>query len=341
MTDMNRQVLLTLRPSGIAQAENFTIREAAVPAAGPGELLVRNHYLSVEPAMRGWIADTGNYTKPIELGSVMRSLASGVVIESRHPDYREGDCVSGWFGWQDYACITPDQIVQRTTASEMRASLGILGTNGVTAYLALTLIGQPRAGETVLVSTAAGAVGSAAGQIARILGCRTIGIAGGPDKVSRCIGEFGYDAAIDYRAQDVSAALAGYAPDGIDIYFDNVAGPISDAVLPHLALRARVIVCGTASIDRWTPWPTGPRVERHLLVKRARMEGFVIFDHVDRYQDAVGQLRTWISEGRLLWREDILDGIEACPDALAGLYRGENDGKRLIRLVGDDAGGNQ
>lgn len=215
----------------------------------------------------------------------------------------------------------------------MRASLGILGINGMTAYLALTLTGQPRAGETVLVSTAAGAVGSAVGQIARILGCRTIGIAGGPEKVRRCVEDYGYDHAIDYRAQDVGAAIAEYAPQGIDVYFDNVAGGISDSVLPHLALRGRVIVCGTASIDRWAPWPTGPRIERHLLVKRARMEGFVIFDHGDRYADAAAQLRAWIAEGRITWREDILDGIEACPDALAGLYRGENDGKRLIRLV--------
>jgi len=195
------------------------------------------------------------------------------------------------------------------------------------------MIGQPRAGETVLVSTAAGAVGSAVGQIARILGCRTIGIAGGPEKARCSVDDFGYDGAIDYRGEDVGAAVARLAPEGIDIYFDNVAGAISDAVLPHLAMKGRVVVCGTASIDRWEPWPQGPRVERHLLVKRARMEGFVIFDHMDRYGDAVAQLRAWIGEGRLTWREEILDGIEACADALAGLYRGENDGKRLIRLV--------
>lgn len=333
MADGNRQVVLVARPTGIAQAEHFAIRTSTIANPQPGELLVRNHYLSVEPAMRGWIADVGNYATSIELGSVMRSLASGEVVESRHPDYQAGDYVSGWFGWQDYACVTPEQIVQRTNAQEMRASLGILGINGVTAYLALTLVGQPKAGETVLVSTAAGAVGSAAGQIARILGCQTIGIAGGPDKVRRCVEEFGYDAALDYRSQDLYAAIAGAAPTGIDIYFDNVAGAISDTVLPHLALRGRVVVCGTASTDRWDPWPLGPRVERHLLVKRARMEGFVIFDHMARYAEAVAQLRAWIKDGHLKWREDILDGIAACPDALAGLYRGENHGKRLIRLV--------
>lgn len=333
MDETNRQVILTARPSGIAQAEHFAVRQAAIAQPGPGEILVRNHYLSVEPAMRGWIADSDNYAAPVAIGSVMRALAAGQVVASGDDAYQIGDYVAGWFGWQDYACVSTDQVVQRTSAAEMRASLGILGINGVTAYLALTSIGQPRAGETVLVSTAAGSVGSAVGQIARILGCHTIGIAGGPDKVRRCVETFGYDSAIDYRGEDVGAAVARLAPHGIDIYFDNVAGRISDAVLPHLAMRARVVVCGTASIDRWMPWPQGPRVERHLLVKRARMEGFVIFDHMDRYADAVAQLRAWIAEGRLIWREAILDGIEACPDALAGLYRGENDGKRLIRLV--------
>lgn len=333
MTDVNRQVILTARPQGIAQAEHFAIRDMPVERPGPGQILVRNHYLSIEPAMRGWIADSSNYGAPVPVGSVMRSLASGQVVESNHADYQVGDYVSGWFGWQDYACVSVDQVVQRTNERDLRASLGILGINGVTAYLAFTLIGQPRAGETVLVSTAAGAVGSAVGQIARILGCRTIGIAGGADKALRCVEEFGYHSSIDYRGEDVGAALAQHAPEGVDIYFDNVAGAISDAVLPHLAMRGRVVVCGTASIDRWDPWPSGPRVERHLLVKRARMEGFVIFDHMDRYPEAVAQLRAWIDDGCLTWREEILDGIEACPDAIAGLYRGENQGKRLIRLA--------
>lgn len=333
MNDINRQVILIARPAGIAQAEHFAVRHDAITLPGPGEILVRNHYLSVEPAMRGWIADSDNYADPIAIGSVMRALAAGQVVASGDDAYQVGDYVAGWFGWQEHACVPTDQVVQRTSEAEMRASLGILGINGVTAFLALTLIGQPRAGDTVLVSTAAGAVGSAVGQIARLMGCHTIGIAGGPDKVRRCVDQFGYDSAIDYRGEDVGAALAQIAPQGIDIYFDNVAGRISDAVLPHLAMRGRVVVCGTASIDRWSPWPQGPRVERHLLVKRARMEGFVIFDHMDRYGDAVAQLRAWIALGQLTWREEILDGIDTCPDALAGLYRGENDGKRLIRLV--------
>ena len=333
--ERNRQVLLRARPTGVAQAEHFEIVERPVPSPGDGELLVRNHYLSVEPAMRGWIADKGNYATPVPVGSVMRALSAGEVVASGHPDFAPGDLVTGWFGWQDYALVPPEAVVRRVIERDLplSLSLGILGINGVTAHLALTRIGQPKPGETVLVSTAAGAVGSAVGQIAHILGCRAVGIAGGPAKVAQCRELFGYDAAIDYRAGDLDAAIAAACPDGVDIYYDNVAGSISDAVYPHLALRARVVVCGTASIQDWTDWPTGPRVERHLLVKRARMEGFVIFDHMDAYEASVAQLADWVRSGALRYSEDVLDGIAACPDALAGLYRGENMGKRLIRLV--------
>ncbi|OYY88758.1 MAG: NADP-dependent oxidoreductase [Sphingomonas sp. 28-66-16] len=330
----NRQVVLVARPTGIAQGEHFAIRQDGVRAPDDGELLIRNTFLSVEPAMRGWIADIGNYSAPVPIGGVMRSLAVGEVVVSRAIDYAPGDVVTGWFGWQDYATIRPDAIVRKVLENDLppSLSLGVLGINGVTALLALTLIGQPKAGETVLVSTAAGAVGSAVGQIAKIIGCRTVGIAGGEAKVAACLAEFGYDAAIDYRADGLSDAIARACPDGIDIYFDNVAGSISDTVMRHLAQRARVVVCGTASVSDWSDWPTGLRVERHLLVKRARMEGFVIFDHADRYDDAVAQLASWVRDGRLRYREDILDGIERAPDALAGLYRGENSGKRVIRL---------
>lgn len=329
----NRQVVLASRPSGIPQQDNFSIATADVPAIGDGDLLVRNHYLSIEPAMRGWIADSGNYSAPVQIGEVMRSLASGEVIESRHPDFAAGDFVSGWFGWQDYAAVPASKVVQRTTRAELTQVLGILGINGITAYFGLTDIGRPQPGETVVVSTAAGAVGSAVGQIARILGCRAVGIAGGADKAASCVDDFGYDAGIDYQGEDVAARVAELCPDGVNVYFDSTSGAISDAVLPHLAMRARVVICGTASIPRWDVWPTGPRVERHLLVKRARMEGFVIFDYADRQDEAVTQLRRWIAEGKLRYKEDILDGIEACPDAIAGLYRGENRGKRLIRLA--------
>ncbi len=331
---INRQVVLASRPAGIAQAENFAIRASPVSPPAAGELLVRNLYLSVEPAMRGWIADAGNYADPVPVGAVMRSLAVGEVVESGAPGFAPGEMVMGWFGWQDYAAVAPERVIRKIVETDLPPSLalGVLGLNGVTACLALTEIGAPRAGETVLVSTAAGAVGSAVGQIAALIGCRTVGIAGGPDKVAQCLDLFGYDAAIDYRAGDLDEAIAAACPNGVHVYFDNVAGRVSDAVMPHLAVGARVVVCGTASVDRWAPWPQGPRVERHLLVKRARMQGFVIFDHMDAYEATVARLADWVRAGRLRWSEDVLDGIEACPDALAGLYRGENRGKRLIRL---------
>lgn len=330
----NRQVILVARPTGVAQAEHFEIRSNFARPPGEGELLVRNRFLSVEPAMRGWIADAGNYSDPVAIGAVMRSLAAGEVVASNVAAYAPGDKVAGWFGWQDYATVGAEAVVRKVTEDDLplSLSLGVLGINGVTALLALTRIGQPAPGETVLVSTAAGAVGSAVGQIAKILGCRTVGIAGGEDKIRSCIDDYGYDAAIDYRADGLAAAIARHCSDGVDVYFDNVAGRIADTVMPLLAIRARVVVCGTASIGDWSVWPTGPRVERHLLVKRARMEGFVIFDHADRYQSAVDQLAAWVREGRLRYREDVLDGIEQAPDALAGLYRGENAGKRIIRL---------
>lgn len=331
---LNNRVRLRSRPTGVAQAEDFTIDSVAIEEPGESQILVRNEFLSVEPAMRGWIADVGNYSAPVAIGSVMRSLAAGHVLASRHPDYREGDAVAGWFGWQTHATVGADAVVRRIVEDDLPLSLalGVLGINGVTALLALTRVGAPKQEETVLVSTAAGAVGSAVGQIAKILGCRTVGIAGGAEKVKLCLTEFGYDAALDYRDGALDAGVAAACPDGVNIYYDNTSGLISDVVLRHLALRARIVVCGTASVPSWAEWPTGPRVERHLLVKRARMEGFVIFDHLDAFETAVAQLADWVREGRLRYREDILEGIEACPDALAGLYRGENLGKRLIRL---------
>ena len=335
MTELNHRVVLASRPAGIAQSENFRLDQVAVQQPAHDEVLVRNAFLSVEPAMRGWIADLGNYAPPVAIGGVMRALAVGEVIASGSASYAPGDLVAGWFGWQTHATVAASAVVRkiRETDLPMSLSLGVLGINGVTALLALTLVGAPKAGDTVLVSTAAGAVGSAVGQIANILECRTIGIAGGAEKIRLCREVFGYDDAFDYRADNLDAALQRACPNGVNVYFDNTAGPIADIAHRHLAIRARVVVCGTASLPRWDPWPSGPRIERHLLVKRARMEGFVMFDHMDRYEASVQQLAQWVREGRLRYREDILEGIESCPDALAGLYRGENTGKRLIRLL--------
>ncbi len=332
---IGRQVRLKSRPSGIPHAEHFEIAEAPVRALRDREFLVRNDFLSVDPAMRGWVSAVANYSNPVAIGEVMRSFAAGEVIASRHPLFAEGDKVMGMLGWQDYAVSDGSQITRKVKETDLplSLSLGILGLNGVTAYFALLDVGQPRAGDTVVVSTAAGAVGSAVGQIAKISGCRTVGIAGGPVKTKLCLEHFGYDIAIDYKASEKLEEVLGAAcPRGVDVYFDNTAGRISDTVLRQLALGARVVICGTASVASWDPPPVGPRVERHILVKRARMQGFIIFDYQHRYEEAVSRLAGWVREGRLRYREDILEGIESCPDAIAGLYRGENLGKRLVRL---------
>ena len=332
---VNRQVTLRSRPSGIPEAEHFAIVESSAPEPSDGQVLVRNIYLSVEPAMRGWVSAVGNYSEPVALGAVMRSLAVGRVEVSRHPDFHPGDYVTGMFGWQDYAVIDGKAIQRKIVETDLpiSTSLGVLGLNGLTAYFALLDIGQPKSRETVVVSTAAGAVGSCVGQIARIKGCRSAGIAGGPDKVRMCREEFGYDAAVDYKAGDFESALDAACPAGIDIYFDNTAGRISDSVMRRLNVGARVIICGTASITSWDPLPQGPRVERHLLVKRARMQGFLIFDYATRFPEALRELVSWVRGGLIHYREDILDGIEHAPGSIAGLYRGENLGKRLIRVA--------
>lgn len=331
---VNRQVILASRPVGIPQAKHFAIVERDVAELQPGEFLVRNEFLSVDPAMRGWVNATANYAEPVAIGEVMRSFAAGEVIQSRHPGYAMGERVMGMLGWQAYAASNGSDIRRKVREADLplSLSLGVLGLNGVTAYFGLLEAGQPKPGDTVVVSTAAGAVGSAVGQIARLSGCRTVGIAGGPHKVALCREAFGFDAALDYRAPDFAAQLAESCPSGIDVYFDNTSGPISDAVARQLARHARIVICGTASVASWDPWPTGPRIERHLLNKAARMQGFLVWDYEHRYEEAVARLTAWVRDGKLRYREEILDGLEAAPDAIAGLYRGDNLGKRVIRV---------
>jgi len=332
---INRQVLLKSRPAGIPQAENFTLAEAPVPALRDGEFLVRNEFLSVEPAMRGWVSAVANYSQPVGIGDVMRAFSAGTVTASKHAGYAEGDKVMGMLGWQLFAVSDGSNITRKVKETDLplSLSLGVLGLNGLTAYFGLLDLGEPKPGDTVVVSTAAGAVGSAVGQIAKLMGCRTVGITGGTVKSKLCRDEFGYDAVIDYKAGDVAKALREACPRGVDVYFDNTAGAISDAVYAQLALNARVVVCGTASVSSWEPWPQGPRVERHILVKRARMSGLMIFDYAHRYEEAVARLADWVRAGKLNYREEISDGIEHCPGAIAELYRGENLGKKLIRLA--------
>lgn len=331
----NRQVRLVSRPEGIPQAAHFEVVETLVPALEAGQVLVRNVYLSVEPAMRGWVNATRNYSEPVALGAVMRSFTAGRVEASNDPAVPVGAWVTGLFGWQDYAVVTAagiDRLIEERDLP-LSTALGILGINGVTAHYGLLEIGQPKAGETVVVSTAAGAVGSCVGQIAKLKGCRTVGITGGETKRRMCLDTFGFDVAVDYKADGFAAGLAEACAGGVDIYYDNTAGPISDAVMTHLRPGARVIICGTASVPAWDPMPQGPRVERHLLVNRARMQGFVIFDHQDHYPAARRDLAQWLREGKLRYAEDVLEGIDQAPDAIAGLYRGDNLGKRLIKIA--------
>jgi len=331
----NRQVRLKSRPSGIPEAQHFEIVAAPLEEPRERQVVVRLDYLSVDPAMRGWVNAAANYARPVGIGEVMRSYASGEVVASRHPAWHEGDKVTGQFGWQEYAAVDGSAITRkvRETDLPLSLSLGVLGLNGITAYFGLLEIGEPRPGDTVVVSTAAGAVGSAVGQIAKIMGCRTVGIAGGPVKTALCRDAFGFDAALDYKAEGaLGERIAALCPDGVNVYYDNTSGPISDAMMPHLAVGARVVICGTASVPNWDPPPLGPRLVRHLLVKRARMQGLVAFDFAHRAEEAIGRLAGWIRAGKLAYREDILEGIEACPDAVAGLYRGDNLGKRLVRV---------
>lgn len=330
----NRQVLLKSRPVGIPQAEHFEIRSTPVPEIGEGESLVRNLFLSVEPAMRGWVNAASNYSRPVGIGEVMRAFAVGRVVQSRNPKYPEGTVVMGLLGWQEYAITdgSPVRRIVKETDLPLSLSLGVLGLNGITAYFGLNAVGQPKAGETVVVSTAAGAVGSLVGQLAKLQGCRTVGIAGGDVKRRLCLEEFAYDAAIDYRDPGLEASLAAACPDGVDIFFDNTSGQISDTVIRHINRRARIVICGTASIPSWDPWPEGPRVDRHLLNKSARMEGFLAFDYEHRYEEAIDFLAPLVRKGQLRYREEILDGIEAAPGSIADLYESRNLGKRLIRL---------
>lgn len=330
----NRKIILKSRPLGIPQSDNFEIVEEPLGELKQGELLVRNQYLSVEPAMRGWVNAVSNYSDAVATGSVMRAFSAGEVVASRNPAYEPGDKVMGMLGWQDYS-ITDGRAIRRKileTDLPLSLSLGVLGLNGATAYIGLTQYGEPRAGDTVVVSSAAGAVGSAVGQLAKLAGCRTVGITGGAQKVKWCLEDFQYDAAIDYKAGNLDQALAAACPTGVNVYYDNTSGTISDSVFRHIAREARIVICGTASVASWDVPPLGPRPERHLLVNRARMQGFINLDHDHRYEDVIKRLAIWVRSGQLRYREDIRDGLEQAPGSIAALYAGENTGKRLIRL---------
>jgi len=336
---MNLQVILKSRPVGVPEAEHFELVRKPVGEPGVGQVLIHIAYVSVEPAMRGWVNAAANYATPVAIGAVMKSYAVGRIVASRHAAWREGDLVTGLFGWQEWAVVDASVIERKLDPATLgdlplSAALGVLGLNGVTAYFGLLEVGQPRPGQTVVVSSAAGSVGACVGQIARIAGCRTVGIAGGPAKVALCKERFGFDAAVDYKSPDFVNALKAACPQGVDIYFDNTSGAITDAVVAMLNVRARVVICGTVAHTVWEPPPLGPRVERQLMITRSRMEGFIAPDYQHRWDEAYRRLSTWLREGRIVSVEEVLEGLEAAPGSVAGMYRGENMGKRVIRVAG-------
>jgi len=337
LPNTNRQILLRRRPDPDVTAGLFEAMDAPMPAMGDGQFLVRNICLSVDPAMRGWIAEAANYSDPVPLDGVMRSFAVGESVASDNPAYAVGEIVAGWLGWQLYSVADGSEIQRKVDPAQapISTALGVLGITGATAHVGMLGVCGPREGETVLVTTAAGSVGAAAGQIAKIKGCRTIGVTGSDEKARICSEEFGYDAVINYRScEDLSAAIAEAAPDGIDCCFDNVGGEQLDAVMEHINVGARIAICGTIGMPSF-PIPLGPRMNRALLVKRARIEGFLVLDHFDRYGEIIEELTGWYRSGQLKDREDVADGLEAAPMALERLLKGENTGKQVVRLGPD------
>ena len=329
----NRRVILQTRPSGVPQAGHFGLDEADIPVPADGEILIRNVYLSVDPAQRGWAADVANYSEPVKLGGPMRALAVGQVVQSRAAGFATGDYLYGFFGWQDYAAVNPAAVLHRCTQDlPLDAFASLCGINGVTAWLALTGLGRPKAGDTLVVSTAAGSVGSFVGQIGKSLGCRTIGLTGSDDKVAICKAQFGYDTAINYRGADLAAALEAAAPNGVNVYYDNTGGPILDTVLRRMAIGGRIVQCGTAATPSWSPLPSGPRNEREILTRRLVWSGFVIFDHMADYAAACDVLAALQATGKLTWVTDLQTGIDHAPGAIAALYDGRNTGKSLIYI---------
>jgi NADPH-dependent curcumin reductase CurA len=333
VTDTNRQFRLAARPQGMPDDSSWDF--ASEPARSPedGEALVAVELLSLDPAMRGWMNDARSYVPPVGIGEVMRAIGVGRVVESRSDRVSEGDYVTGLFGIQEYATLAAEGLtVIDPSVAPLSAYLNVLGMPGMTAYFGLLEVGRPEPGQTVVVSGAAGAVGATVGQIAKIKGCRAIGIAGGEEKCAILIDDYGFDAAIDYKNEDVKARLKETCPDRIDVYFDNVGGDILDACLARLARGARIPLCGAISQYN-SPVMKGPSNYMSLLVNRASMTGFVVFDYASRYREAAVEMAGWLGEGKLKSVEDVVDGIETFPETLLKLFRGENTGKLVLRVA--------
>ena len=338
---MNRSIVLNSRPVGAPTSDNFRLAQSLVPAPAAGQVLLRTLYLSLDPYMRGRMSDAPSYVPCIEVGAVMGGAAVSRVQASRHPDFKPGDLVLGDSGWQEYA-LSDGAGLSKLDANMAQPSraLGILGMPGFTAYVGLLDIGQPQAGDTVVVAAASGAVGAVVGQIAKLKGCRVVGVAGGLEKCRYVVEELGFDVCIDHHDTDFAQQLSAACPAGIDVYFESVGGAVFDAVLPLLNVAARVPLCGLIAHYNDAALPPGPDrlglLTRAVLTKRLKIQGFIIFDHyAKRYSEFFSQMNAWLSEGKIKFREDIVDGLEQAPQAFIGLLEGKNFGKLVVR-VGND-----
>lgn len=332
--DRNRRWVLNSRPAGVPAEENFRLQLEDAPRPADGQVAVRLLYVSVDPYVRGRMRNVRSYVPPLEIGEVIDGPAIGRVVESRDSRFAAGDLVTGRLGWQDYAAVDASAL-RRIPADNLPLTvhLGALGMTGLTAYFGLLHVGALRSGETVLVSGAAGAVGSVAGQIARIKGARAVGIAGTDEKVS-FLKETGFDGAVNYRAAGNLRRAIRDACGGVDVYFDNVGGEVSDAAVPALNRGGRVVVCGQIAIVNREKTELGPRNWLYFLINRARLEGFLVVDFADRYDEALAEMTPWVRDGRLRHRETIVDGLENAPSAFLGLFRGDNVGKMIVRISG-------
>jgi NADPH-dependent curcumin reductase CurA len=330
----NKEIRLASRPTGLPTPENFQFIDAEVPSLNDNEVLLRTLYISVDPYLRGRMREGKSYVPPFEVGQVIQSGGVGEVVESRAANFKPGDIVSGYFDWRLYNVANASQVMRTIPGFSPSTALGVLGMPGLTAYFGLLDIGQPKEGETVVVSGAAGAVGMTACQIAKIKGCRVVGIAGSDEKNQFLQAELGVDATVNYKtSEDIFAAMKEACPNGVDVYFDNVGGTVSDAVLPLLNDRARVVICGQISIYNLDKPDVGLRPQPFLLVHSALMQGFIITGYASRFAEGVSQLAEWFKQGQLKHAESVVEGFENTPSAFIGLFSGENLGKQIVKVV--------
>lgn len=332
---VNRQILLASRPQGIPSIVNFQLNESGVPQPKEGEVLVRALYLSVDPYMRGRMNDRPSYTPPFELNRPLSGGVVGKVVESKNAHFKSGDIVLGHLEWSDYAIANGNELQKiETDFVPISAALGALGMPGMTAYFGLLEIGQPKKGETVVISGAAGAVGMLVGQIAKIKGCSVVGIVGSDEKKRYLLDELGFNAAVSYKASDFAEQLKAACPQGVDVYFDNVGGDITDQVIKFINWHARIVVCGQISMYNLDAPDMGPRLFRPLIVKSAMAKGFIVsIDYKERFPEGIKQMAAWVREGKIKLKETIIQGLENAPNAFLGLFKGENIGKQIVKIT--------